>query len=76
MIDVVNAMEEVEKDPEFRVVIVTGAGGKHFCGGADLRDFAERARAGEEPRRAPSAAAILFRRGAICSARWKNRACR
>lgn len=44
MIDVVNAMEEVEKDPEFRVVIVTGAGGKHFCGGADLRDFAERAR--------------------------------
>ncbi len=45
MIDVVNAMEEVEKDSEFRVVIVTGAGGKHFCGGADLRDFAERARA-------------------------------
>src|SRR5208283_2386329 len=45
MIDVVNAMEEVEKDPDYRVVIVTGAGGKHFCGGADLRDFAERARA-------------------------------
>jgi enoyl-CoA hydratase/carnithine racemase len=45
MIDVVNAMEEVEKEPAFRVVIVTGAGGKHFCGGADLRDFAERARA-------------------------------
>jgi len=44
MVDVVNAMEEVEKDAEFRVVIVTGAGGKHFCGGADLRDFAERAR--------------------------------
>lgn len=45
MIDVVNAMEEVEKDAEYRVVIVTGAGPKHFCGGADLRDFAERARA-------------------------------
>ncbi len=44
MIDVVNAMEEVEKDPAYRVVIVTGAGGRHFCGGADLRDFAERAR--------------------------------
>jgi enoyl-CoA hydratase len=44
MIDVVSAMEEVEKDPAFRVVILTGAGGKHFCGGADLRDFAERAR--------------------------------
>jgi len=44
MIDVVNAMEEVDKDPGYRVVILTGAGGKHFCGGADLRDFAERAR--------------------------------
>ena len=44
MIDVVSAMEEVEKDPTYRVVIVTGAGAKHFCGGADLRDFAERAR--------------------------------
>ena len=44
MIDVVNAMDEVDKDPEYRVVILTGAGSKHFCGGADLRDFAERAR--------------------------------
>lgn len=44
MIDVVSAMEEVENDPQYRVVILTGAGGKHFCGGADLRDFAERAR--------------------------------
>jgi enoyl-CoA hydratase/carnithine racemase len=45
MIEVVNAMEEVEKDSAYRVVIVTGAGARHFCGGADLRDFAERARA-------------------------------
>src|SRR6266478_9877688 len=43
MHDVVGAMEQVEADPEYRVVILTGAG-KHFCGGADLRDFAERAR--------------------------------
>lgn len=50
MHDVVSAMEEVENDPEYRVVIVTGAGNRHFCGGADLRDFAERAR-----NRAPSA---------------------
>ena len=42
MHDVVSAMEQVEADPEYRVVILTGAG-KHFCGGADLRDFAERA---------------------------------
>src|SRR5258708_22094673 len=44
MHDVVSAMEQVEADPEYRVVIITGAG-KHFCGGADLRGFAERARA-------------------------------
>src|SRR5258708_17992999 len=43
MQEVVSAMAEVEADAEYRVVIVTGAG-KHFCGGADLRDFAERAR--------------------------------
>jgi enoyl-CoA hydratase/carnithine racemase len=43
MRDVVSAMEQVESDPEYRVVILTGAG-KHFCGGADLRDFAQRAR--------------------------------
>jgi enoyl-CoA hydratase/carnithine racemase len=43
MHDVVSAMEEVEADPLYRVLIVTGAG-KHFCGGADLRDFAQRAR--------------------------------
>jgi enoyl-CoA hydratase len=44
MSEVVSAMEAVEADPEYRVVIVTGAGARHFCGGADLRDFAERAR--------------------------------
>jgi enoyl-CoA hydratase/carnithine racemase len=43
MREVVSAMEEVEADADYRVVILTGAG-KHFCGGADLRDFAERAR--------------------------------
>ena len=51
MHDVVSAMEQVEADQEYRVVILTGAG-KHFCGGADLRDFAERARNG--PRAGPS----------------------
>jgi len=43
MQEVVGAMDEVEADSEYRVVILTGAG-KHFCGGADLRDFAQRAR--------------------------------
>jgi enoyl-CoA hydratase/carnithine racemase len=51
--DLVSAMEEVEADPEYRVVILTGAG-RHFCGGADLRDMARRPEAGE--RTAPSAA--------------------
>jgi len=43
MKEVVGAMDEVEADLAYRVVILTGAG-KHFCGGADLRDFAQRAR--------------------------------
>jgi enoyl-CoA hydratase/carnithine racemase len=43
MHEVVSAMDELEADPEYRVVILSGAG-KHFCGGADLRDFAQRAR--------------------------------
>jgi enoyl-CoA hydratase/carnithine racemase len=43
MQEVVSAMDQVEADAEYRVVILTGAG-KHFCGGADLRDFAQRAR--------------------------------
>ena len=43
MQEVVSAMDAVEADAEYRVVILTGAG-KHFCGGADLRDFAQRAR--------------------------------
>jgi enoyl-CoA hydratase/carnithine racemase len=54
MKDVVQAMERVEAEPEFRVVVVTGAG-RHFCGGADLRDLAERTRrrtaTGAEPQK-------------------------
>ncbi|MGH7780664.1 MAG: enoyl-CoA hydratase/isomerase family protein, partial [Candidatus Binataceae bacterium] len=41
--EVVSAMEEIEANPEYRVLIITGAGNRHFCGGADLRDFARRA---------------------------------
>jgi 2-(1,2-epoxy-1,2-dihydrophenyl)acetyl-CoA isomerase len=39
--ELVSAMDEVEANPEYRVVIVTGAG-RHFCGGADLRDIGRR----------------------------------
>src|SRR3546814_18346309 len=30
------ALEEAENDPEIRVVVITGAGDKSFCAGADL----------------------------------------
>lgn len=32
-----HALEEADKDPEVRVIIVTGAGDKSFCAGADLK---------------------------------------
>ncbi len=73
MIDVVNAMDEVEKDPEFRVVIVTGAGGKHFCGGADLRDFAERARAAKSRDERPSGGDFVSPRRDLFSALEESR---
>ena len=31
-----NALEEAEADPDIRVVVITGAGDKSFCAGADL----------------------------------------
>ena len=40
--DVLAAVDEVEADTACRVIIVTGAGERHFCGGADLRDPALR----------------------------------
>ena len=32
-----NAIEEAEADPEVRVIVLTGAGDKSFCAGADLK---------------------------------------
>ncbi|MDV7352789.1 crotonase/enoyl-CoA hydratase family protein [Rhodococcus oxybenzonivorans] len=32
-----DALEEADKDPEVRVVVLTGAGDKAFCAGADLK---------------------------------------
>ncbi|HEX2466390.1 MAG TPA: enoyl-CoA hydratase/isomerase family protein [Thermoanaerobaculia bacterium] len=39
MADVNRALDGIDAEPEIRVLIVTGAGERHFCGGADLRDL-------------------------------------
>lgn len=36
--DVNAALDELEKDADTRVILLTGAGERHFCGGADLRE--------------------------------------
>jgi enoyl-CoA hydratase len=48
MRDMLAAFEALESDPSCRVVIITGAGERHFCGGADLKDPALRARRAED----------------------------
>jgi enoyl-CoA hydratase/carnithine racemase len=45
MADVNGALDELDGEPDIRVILVTGSGDRHFCGGADLRDLAA-ARAG------------------------------
>ncbi|OBJ07671.1 crotonase/enoyl-CoA hydratase family protein [Mycobacterium sp. 1465703.0] len=37
-----DALEEAQHDPELRAVVVTGAGDKSFCAGADLKAIARR----------------------------------
>jgi methylglutaconyl-CoA hydratase len=39
MADLVRLVSETKTDPSIRVVVVTGAGEKAFCSGADLNDF-------------------------------------
>ncbi|MCA8900600.1 MAG: enoyl-CoA hydratase/isomerase family protein [Hyphomonas sp.] len=34
-----DALDELESDPEVSCILITGAGDKHFCGGADLREI-------------------------------------
>jgi crotonobetainyl-CoA hydratase len=37
-----DALEEAQNDPEVRAVVITGAGDKSFCAGADLKAIARR----------------------------------
>ncbi|MDP7725029.1 crotonase/enoyl-CoA hydratase family protein [Mycobacterium sp. TY814] len=41
-IGVGNALEEAQQDPEVRAVVITGAGDKSFCAGADLKAISRR----------------------------------
>src|SRR5262245_66687767 len=47
MEELVAATDELRIDDGTRVVIVTGAGERHFCGGADLRDAGDAVRGGK-----------------------------
>ncbi len=42
MLDMNAALDELEKDVAIRVIVLTGAGERHFCGGADLRALGQR----------------------------------
>lgn len=41
-------LDEIERDAALRVVILTGAGDRAFCAGADIHDFAATVQAGPE----------------------------
>ncbi|MEM5516454.1 enoyl-CoA hydratase/isomerase family protein [Henriciella sp. AS95] len=38
-IDFNDALDELERDPNIACILIMGAGEKHFCGGADLREI-------------------------------------
>ena len=76
MIDVVNAMEEVDKDPESRVVILTGAGGKHFLRRRRPAGLCRTRAAARVVGSQVQAEETSSRRSATCSPRSRKRAFR
>ncbi len=53
-------LEAFQNDPEVRVVVVTGAGGKAFVSGADISEFGEKRTSPEARALYDEAAAWLF----------------
>src|SRR5437764_2811336 len=47
MDELVAATDELRSDDGVRAVVITGAGERHFCGGADLRDAGDAVRGGK-----------------------------
>lgn len=56
-------LQSLEEDPEVRVIVVTGAGGKAFVSGADVAEFGEQ-------RTSPEARALYDREGAASAQAW------
>ncbi len=48
--ELTQVLDDIEKDPEVRVVVVTGAGGKGFCAGFDVTDAENAGQAGPKGR--------------------------
>lgn len=61
------ALDAIERDPTLRAVILTGAGDRAFCAGADIHDFAPVVRAGPE-----AALRDFVRRGQALTARIES----
>ena len=46
-----DSFEEAENDDDVLVIVLTGAGGRAFCAGMDLKEMTERDQSGEAPNR-------------------------
>jgi 2-(1,2-epoxy-1,2-dihydrophenyl)acetyl-CoA isomerase len=56
-----DALKQVERDASVRCVVLTGAGDRAFCSGADVHEFGERLKTGPDPKIAEDYTAILTR---------------
>src|SRR5260370_38179147 len=40
--ELANALEELDRDEEIRCIVITGAGGKAFAAGADIKEMSDK----------------------------------